>query len=234
MPSLYAHYRFGRDVLHALPVGLQQQLFRHHTLFDLGLQGPDLFFVPRTAPSSTAQTARNTLHTEPAYFFLDFARSQLTGTKTHELQYAYLYGYICHFALDRQCNPYLLRKSKALRLSSREIETAFDRFLLKEDCRTSPPSLSVRPAFAAALAPFFPHLRQAKLLQVLRTTETPSRYFPLSPVSGAAKVHCMHLFKLYQTAVREAVRLIVAYQAACRDNLPLPAEFRNNFGLPVS
>lgn len=234
MPSHYAHYRFGRDVLHALPVGLQQQLVRHRTLFDLGLQGPDLFFVSRTASSSAAQATGYQLHTEPANFFLEFARGQLSDTKTQELQYAYLYGYICHFALDRQCNPYLLCKSKALRLSCREMEIAFDQFLLKEDCRTSLPSLSVRPAFAAAVAPFFPHLKRAQLLQVLRTTETPGRYFSLSPVSGAAKAHCMHLFKLYQTAVREAVRLIVTYQAACRDNRPLPADFRNHFGLPIS
>lgn len=41
MPSTYAHYRFGRDVLSGLPPALQGIIQDHRALYDLGLHGPD-------------------------------------------------------------------------------------------------------------------------------------------------------------------------------------------------
>ena len=48
---------------------------------------------------------------------------------------AYLYGVICHFALDSACHPYVEKMIHASGLSHSEIEMEFDRFLLTEDHR---------------------------------------------------------------------------------------------------
>lgn len=229
MPSFYAHYRFGHAVLHRLPVGLQQELFRHATLFDLGLWGPDLFFEenPKEAASSSIGYQ---LHTKPAHHFLTFAREQAAHSSPELL--CYLYGFICHFVLDHTCNPYLLDKSKARRFSYNELALSFDLFLAVQDRRTTLPALQVRPATAALLAPLFPHIRPSHLLKKLRYTPKLPKptSFPLTSPT-LAQYHT-HLLTLYENAVSTAVRLIVSYQASCRDQLPLSKEFRQTFGLP--
>ena len=44
MPSTYAHYRFGQDVLRALPEKYRTTLLQEEDLFNIGLHGPDLLF----------------------------------------------------------------------------------------------------------------------------------------------------------------------------------------------
>ena len=44
MPSLYAHNRFGRQLLPGLPADVRRPIQRCHSLYDMGLQGPDFFF----------------------------------------------------------------------------------------------------------------------------------------------------------------------------------------------
>ena len=44
MPSTYAHYRFGQDVLKALPDQYKKVLLQEADLFNIGLHGPDLLF----------------------------------------------------------------------------------------------------------------------------------------------------------------------------------------------
>ena len=44
MPSTYAHYRFGKDVLDRLPAKQKQDIQEHPDLYNVGLHGPDLLF----------------------------------------------------------------------------------------------------------------------------------------------------------------------------------------------
>ena len=44
MPAHYAHYRFGCQLLPTLPANVRRPIQRFRRLFDMGLQGPDLFF----------------------------------------------------------------------------------------------------------------------------------------------------------------------------------------------
>lgn len=46
---------------------------------------------------------------------------------------AYIYGVICHFALDSECHPYVEKMIHESGISHSEIEMEFDRLLLKED-----------------------------------------------------------------------------------------------------
>ena len=45
MPTTYAHYKFGKEVLSALPRPLQNSIEAHRELFDIGLHGPDILFI---------------------------------------------------------------------------------------------------------------------------------------------------------------------------------------------
>ena len=44
MPSIYAHLRFGEDVLSRIPGKNSRLAGRFRQLYDVGLQGPDPFF----------------------------------------------------------------------------------------------------------------------------------------------------------------------------------------------
>ena len=44
MPAVYAHYRFGQDVLKRLPEKYRDVILEEEDLFNIGVQGPDLLF----------------------------------------------------------------------------------------------------------------------------------------------------------------------------------------------
>ena len=44
MPSTYAHYRFGKEVLERLDPDLRSVIEAHRELYDIGLHGPDILF----------------------------------------------------------------------------------------------------------------------------------------------------------------------------------------------
>ena len=44
MPTTYAHYKFGNEVMSALPRPLQNSIENNRELFDVGVHGPDLLF----------------------------------------------------------------------------------------------------------------------------------------------------------------------------------------------
>ena len=44
MPSTYAHYRFGQEVLKELPNDIKKIIIENKELYDIGLPGPDLLF----------------------------------------------------------------------------------------------------------------------------------------------------------------------------------------------
>ena len=45
MPTTYAHYKFGNEVMSALPRPLQNSIENNRELFDVGVHGPIFFFI---------------------------------------------------------------------------------------------------------------------------------------------------------------------------------------------
>lgn len=44
MPSMYAHFVFGKNVYQKLPSDIKKIIKEHRELFFIGLHGPDIFF----------------------------------------------------------------------------------------------------------------------------------------------------------------------------------------------
>ena len=44
MPSTYAHYQFGQEVLKELPNDIKKIIIKNKESYDIGLHGQDLFF----------------------------------------------------------------------------------------------------------------------------------------------------------------------------------------------
>ena len=69
MPAAYAHYRFGRDLLAHLPREKQDLIQDHRTLYDLGLQGPDLLFYCHPLRNDPLNGQGAQIHAAPAERF---------------------------------------------------------------------------------------------------------------------------------------------------------------------
>ena len=62
MPAAHAHYRFGQLVFSRLPEEKQKLIQAHRTLYDLGLQGPDLLFHYRPLRHDPQKGTGSRLH----------------------------------------------------------------------------------------------------------------------------------------------------------------------------
>ena len=107
MPSTYAHRRFGADVLALLPDGLRATLEQHRELYDIGLHGPDLMFYYKALQSNPVNRLGNAMHEQKGEVFFTRARTVVENATDKSAALAYVLGFVCHFALDSTCHPYV-------------------------------------------------------------------------------------------------------------------------------
>lgn len=133
MPSTYAHRRFGADVLALLPDGLRQTLEQHRELYDMGLHGPDLMFYYKALQTNPVNRLGNAMHEEKGEVFFTRARAVVEHAADKDAALAYALGFVCHFALDSTCHPYVEQFTRESGVTHCEIETEFDNMLLRRD-----------------------------------------------------------------------------------------------------
>lgn len=161
MPSTYAHYRFGRDVIQRLPETWSDPILRCRDLYDIGVHGPDLLFFYRPVFLNPIVAIGFDAHKKTGRVFFGQA-AKVARAACHSLQArAYVAGLLTHFALDSICHPCVEQEVRNGRASHAEIEVSFDRFLLLKDGRTPIRQKlceHIRPSTesAAVIAPFFP------------------------------------------------------------------------------
>lgn len=195
MPAGYAHLRFGNDILKAAPTALKQIIYRSKRLFDIGLYGPDPLLFYRPYLKNKVSDLGSKLHKYTGKHFF----TQAVATAKNALNpaaIAYLYGFLCHFALDSCCHPYVEEKT-ADGVAHTEIETSFDRFLMLRDGvdpqKTNPYAAgAISWENAAVLAPFFPVLSRK---QILEAAQSMARY-------GGLLLKCSKLKNRYPRPVQ--------------------------------
>lgn len=147
MPGFTTHYLFGTEVLKHLNASkLKKTIQENRKVYNLGLQGPDIFFFKLT-------THLHKGHRNPGVYLHE---KQINGFFTScfetikdmpvgrekERCIAYACGFVCHYILDSVCHPYIYWKTNSLIKKKRsntfgihsEIETSIDAGLLKR-CR---------------------------------------------------------------------------------------------------
>ena len=129
MPTTYAHYRFGKEVTEALPRGLQNTIEYHRDLYDIGLHGPDILFYYKALKSHPVNQQGHTVHENFADTFFEHAVSVIEKAEDPTAARVYIYGVICHFALDSECHPYIEKMIRESGISHCELEMEFDRYL---------------------------------------------------------------------------------------------------------
>ncbi len=147
MPALYAHLRFGEEVLKALPPYFSAHAEKYPQAFALGTQGPDILFYHHPMKKNEIRTQGTRLHALAAEdFFLDVGKQLLESAESTDAETlitrngafsAYICGFLCHFALDVSTHAYIDEQSYTPQATDKpthgKIESEFDKFLLKKD-----------------------------------------------------------------------------------------------------
>ena len=144
MPSVYAHYRFGIELLPSLPGDVRKTIQRFRGLYEVGLHGPDIFYYNSPVIALGGEYLGIKYHEQTGReFFTRVCRA--IRLERSEGALAYLYGVLTHYCLDSCCHEMIRLIQREENLQHMELETEFDRFLLESDGKV--------PAYAQDLSP---------------------------------------------------------------------------------
>lgn len=133
MPTTYAHYRLGDEVAKKLPASAKETVSAYRGLFDIGVHGPDIFFYHNPILKSDLVRLGEQMHHESGSTFFKRAASVIRKNDQKEAHKAYMYGFLCHFAMDVTCHGYIGEMIKKTGIGHFEIEAEYDRELLQKD-----------------------------------------------------------------------------------------------------
>ena len=174
MPATYAHYRFGQDVLKALPDKYREILLPEEDLFNIGLHGPDLLFYYRPFSHHPLHAEGGRMHRLSGRQYFAEAGKIFLERGSRKADYAYLCGFLCHFALDRACHGYINALAARGEVSHEEIESELDRILLEEDGvdpvrRNLAAHIHASRRAAKVISAYFPGASEKEILKGIRS-----------------------------------------------------------------
>ncbi len=183
MPSLYAHNKFGKLVIPRLPIEVKQIIKKYPNSFRIGLQGPDFLFFYIFNRKMTKLGV--SMHHSDTYTFMKHACTIIKKYGIDSPQYCYILGFICHFALDNICHPYVKQFMRETGCGHVEIEGDLEYLILKSDGYT-PESYPIHKLVpnskqtAISMAPFFPQLKVSDIYYSLCMMRHMKRFFVAS------------------------------------------------------
>lgn len=133
MPSIYAHHKFGKLVIPKLPVEIKRVIRKYPRSFRIGLQGPDFLFFYRAFSKNKINQIGVYYHHNDIYPFIQHALEVVRKYGTDSSQYSYILGFICHFALDNACHPYVHTTMEQTGCGHIEIECDLDQMILASE-----------------------------------------------------------------------------------------------------
>lgn len=133
MPTTYTHYKLGCAIQKKVSGYEKEIIDKYPELFFIGLHGPDILFYYKPLTKHYVNRLGVRLHEEAGADFFERAAGVIKKQKDYEKHLAYIYGFICHFALDVTCHGYIDEKIARSGISHGEIEAEMDRELLVLD-----------------------------------------------------------------------------------------------------
>lgn len=254
MPSNFAHYLFGQQLLPKLPNYLQEIIKPNLKLFQIGQHGPDIIFYYRPfLPHSVSQVGFQ-MHKFPARYFFEQARDTISLQQDPRLL-AYTLGFLCHFTLDSNCHGYIYEKIKTTKVSHVEMETEFDRLLMVlqdiDPLNTNatdhlPVDMELSQLISQIFIPLTPEqiyygLRSMKFYHRLLVSPTPSKRYTIRRILQLTHTEQL-LGGLIVNPVpnplcRESNKsLMELYQYTLEETVPIMTEYYSSFftGEPLS
>ena len=173
MPCAYAHYRFGQEVLPELGRREREKILPFKELFDMGLHGPDILFYHSPLIPDRVTRLGQGLHRKSGLEVFSDAAEVLKTHPESAMYAAYLYGYLCHFALDSMCHGYVNDFAAKQGVSHNEIEMEFDRALTVADGydplrHDTAAHIAPTRRNCAVIAAFYPGLELRDVMRTLK------------------------------------------------------------------
>lgn len=174
MPSTYAHYRFGVQIIPSLPADVRHTIERNRALFDAGLQGPDPLFYYKPMSKNQITPLASDFHRQTGAEFFERVCRKIRRHPTEE-RLAYLYGVLAHYCLDSHCHPFVNDVTKDGPVSHNELESEFERYLLRLDGVKRPfginrgVHLKLKKEQCAVPASFYPPVTPDQFHQALKS-----------------------------------------------------------------
>ena len=181
MPAHYAHYRFGDQLLSTLPANISRPVLRFRRLFDLGAQGPDLFFYYNILTDNAVNKLGKKLHAMSGREFFGMVCRRLRLEPTEAGQ-AYLYGLLAHYCLDRNCHKMIREVTADGKIGHVELETEFDRYLMTLDGISSPENfdnsrhMTLTKGECVTVAGLYPSVKPGDILQSVQAMATVTKF----------------------------------------------------------
>lgn len=148
MPGFTTHHLFGEKTLSQLSQhSIKDLIMENRSVYNLGLQGPDIFFYCIPAYLFYFKNIGATAHTTTTSKFLSAllqSRKIFKTTAEQKIAKAYICGFFGHYMLDTNCHPYVYYRSHyhgaTLEYFARHVnlETDIDTYLLKQTHHIKP------------------------------------------------------------------------------------------------
>jgi hypothetical protein len=125
MPASAAHYQFGQDILNRLDPDLKSVVLAYKQEFDIGLQGPDIFFFYKPYRKTEIAEYGHKRHDQAAIRMFITILEKVRD----KAALSYMIGLICHYTLDACCHPYVYKHSPDM-IDHQLMEAAYDRHII--------------------------------------------------------------------------------------------------------
>ena len=193
MPSSYAHYRFGTQIIPLMPADVRGPILRHRALFDIGLQGPDFLFFHHFLKKTPLFRLGSVYHEKSGRVFFTDACAHLRQHPS-EAAFSYLHGLLAHYCLDSACHPLVYSMTDDTDLGHGELETEFDRYLMALDGIKKPHETNIsrhmqlRKDEFEVVAGFYPDVTEKETIQCIRNMALALRLLTIPTAPGHAAV----------------------------------------------
>lgn len=194
MPAFYSHYSFGLQGYRSIEdQDWKRQIREHHTVYTLGLLGPDLFFYYLPDVLLGSKKPAMVMHdykTNRFFEMLLMVSEQYSGRK-REIAQAYIAGFIGHYAMDTACHPYIYEMASRHEKPSEwhyRYESAMDIYCCRHFLHRYPSQMNVHQMLQLS--------REEMNVVGWLTSEAYNRAYRLPHLfSGTIKgaVFCMHI-----------------------------------------
>ena len=114
MPGFTTHYLFGENIKDEIDdKHILRVIKNHEKCFNLGLQGPDIFFyyLPAYFAKRNIGNVMHDTNTLDYFENLIDARNEVKNIEIREKVDAYILGFIGHYSMDTICHPYIYSRS---------------------------------------------------------------------------------------------------------------------------
>lgn len=142
MPGFITHNMFGTEEYKKMgDCSIKTRIRKHRNVYNLGLQGPDLFFYYPFAKLISKRNLGSMMHSSNVGKLFDGILKyieQLQEGEEKDIAVAYLSGFLGHYMLDSHCHPYIYfktnyeNKTKSYHARHVELETDLDYLFCKD------------------------------------------------------------------------------------------------------